>query len=59
MWAIMLGGAEENSRPSIQLDFDFKADYTANLRQEAAMSIQSAWASFRAFKLESNQSNQP
>ena len=48
MWAVMLGGAEENSRPSIKLDFDFKAEYTANLHQDAAVKIQSAWNSYRA-----------
>ncbi|KAK9844710.1 hypothetical protein WJX74_005783 [Apatococcus lobatus] len=48
MWAVMLGGAEENSRPSIRLDFDFKAEYTANLRQEAAINIQSVWTSYRS-----------
>lgn len=51
MWAVMLGGAEESSRPSIRLDFDFKAEYTANLRQEAAVKIQSAWTSHRSRRL--------
>ena len=51
MWAVMLGGAEESSRPPIMLDFDFKAEYTANLRQEAAVKIQSAWTSHRSTRV--------
>ena len=51
MWMVMLGGAEENSRPPIQLDFDFKADYTSRLRHDAAVRIQAAWAAYKQSKL--------